>query len=117
MFDLAALFLTPLPAIAHDSFILKQIGDTPFENILKIYSSNEKQIFISIDKEESYSKKAQEIMKNTEVLYLSEDGNELFGWAWNEKQQKSRSNDRSAFFYLHYFFHESVNNIKSILFF
>jgi len=88
VFDLSVLRLTPLPAVAHDSFILKQIGDTPFENILKIYSSYEKQIFITIDKEDSYSEKAQEMMENTSVLYLSEGGNELFGWAWNEKNAK-----------------------------
>lgn len=86
--DLAVLLLTPLPAIAHDSFILKQIGDTPLENILKIYSTYDKQIFISIDKEDSYSKKSQEIMDDTAVLHLSEDGNELFGWAWNTKNNK-----------------------------
>lgn len=85
VFDLAALSLTPLPAIAHDSYILKQIGDAPFENILKIYSSCDKQVFISIDKEDSYSEQSQEIMNKTAVLHLSEGGNELFGWAWNEK--------------------------------
>ena len=85
VFDLAMLYLTVLPAIAHDSILLKQIGDAPLEKILEIYKNSEKQVFITLDKLSSYSKSSQEILNGTVVLQLSENGNELFGRSWNEK--------------------------------
>ena len=85
VFDLAMLHLTALPSIAHDSILLKQIGDAPLERILELYNNSEKQIFITLDKESSYSPHSQEILNETVVLQLSENGNELFGRSWNEK--------------------------------
>lgn len=95
VFDLAMLHLTALPSIAHDSILLKQIGDAPLERILEIYKSSDKQIFITLDKESSYSPHSQEILNKTMVLQLSENGNELFGRSWNEKQNKKASSDFS----------------------
>lgn len=86
VFDLAMLHLTPLPALTHDSVLLKQIGDAPLESILELYSKSEKQIFIALDKESSYSARSQAILTQAVVLRLSENGNELFGRSWNQKQ-------------------------------
>ncbi len=84
VFDIAALQMTNLPVLVHDSILLKQIEDKALEKILEIYSESNKQIFISLDKEGSYTKNAQELMHKTEILRLSPNGGELFGRAWNE---------------------------------
>lgn len=83
VFDLAMLQETTIPVIAHDSVLLKQIQDEALEEILSYYSHQEKQIFIALDKEESYSQQSQKYLKNAEVLRLFPNGGELFGHAWN----------------------------------
>ena len=85
LFDLAVLKLTALPAIAHDSFMLKQIEDNIFEKLLEMYSKTDKQVFIAMDKDTSYSEKSQKILNDSAVLRLSPNGNELFGRSWNKK--------------------------------
>ena len=85
LFDLAVLKLTALPAVAHDSFMLKQIEDSVLEKLLEIYSKTDKQIFIAMDKETSYTERAQEILNDSVILRLSPNGNELFGRSWNKK--------------------------------
>lgn len=79
VFDLSVMQLTSLPALVHDSLILKQIADEPLEKIMELYSQSPKQVFIALDKKGSYSKRTQEILEQTTVLHLSDDGNELFG--------------------------------------
>jgi len=90
LFDLAMLKLTALPAVAHDSFMLKQIEDTVLEKLFEMYSKTEKQVFIAMDKETSYTERAQEILTNSVVLRLSADGNELFGRSWNKKTAEDK---------------------------
>ncbi|HEM4953001.1 TPA: DUF2326 domain-containing protein [Streptococcus suis] len=85
LFDLAMLKSTSLPINGHDSFFLKQIQDEGLEGILKCYLEQEKQVFITFDKEKSYSEECQKILKQTEVLRLYPNGGELFGSAWNNK--------------------------------
>lgn len=83
LFDLSILETTPLPVVAHDSFMLKQIEDHVLEKLFELYSKSNKQIFIAIDKHGSYTKRAEELLEKTEVLRLSPGGNELFGCSWN----------------------------------
>lgn len=83
LFDLSVLETTPLPVIAHDSFMLKQIEDHVLEKLFELYSDTKKQVFIAIDKQGSYTKHAEELLERTEVLRLSPGGNELFGRSWN----------------------------------
>ncbi len=83
VFDLSVLYMTPLPAIAHDSVILKNIGDAPIEKIMELYLKSHKQIFIALDKDDSYSKRTSAILNQTAVLRLSDSGSQLFGRAWN----------------------------------
>ncbi len=85
VFDLSVMQLTVLPALIHDSVILKQIADEPLEKIMELYSQSPKQIFIVLDKKGSYSERTQEILDQTTVLHLSDNGNELFGRSWNIK--------------------------------
>lgn len=88
IFDLAMLKMTALPVLAHDSLLLKQIEDEALEKILELYTQTPKQVFITLDKEGTYTQQAQEIMKATEVLRLYRGGGELFGWSWNENTEE-----------------------------
>jgi len=85
IFDLSILALTPLPALIHDSVVLKQIADAPLEKILELYQKSGKQIFIAIDKVNSYSQRTQKILEQSAVLHLSDKGNELFGRSWGKE--------------------------------
>jgi uncharacterized protein YydD (DUF2326 family) len=85
VFDLAVMALTVLPALVHDSVILKQIADEPLEKIIELYAETPKQVFIALDKKGSYLARMQQLLEQTTVLELSDDGNELFGRSWNVK--------------------------------
>ena len=84
VFDLAMLALTRLPVIAHDSVMLKHIEDDAIEKIMELYAETPKQVFIAMDKEGSYTPKAQEIMEAAKVLQLSPGEGALFGRTWND---------------------------------
>jgi hypothetical protein len=83
VFDLSVLDMTPLPAVAHDSVILKNIGDAPIERLMELYLQSDKQTFIALDKDDSYSSRTSEILNQTAVLRLSDNGKQLFGRSWN----------------------------------
>ncbi len=85
LFDLAVLQDTCLPILVHDSVLLKQIEDVAIEKILDMYKDSKKQIFISLDKATSYSKKSQQILFDKKVLCLGPNGRELFGQSWSRK--------------------------------
>ena len=78
------LKLTRLPVIAHDSLMLKNIEDDAIEKIMELYASTPKQVFIAMDKEGSYTPKAQKIMEDNKVLQLNADEGALFGRTWND---------------------------------
>lgn len=84
LYDLSVLNLTCLPVLVHDSVLLKQIEDFAIEKILGMYEESNKQIFISLDKVSSYSKKSQDILYSKKVLELAPDGKELFGKSWSK---------------------------------
>ena len=86
--DLATLLLTSLPVLVHDSVVLKQISNESIEKIFEIYNSSKKQIFVAIDKENSYSIKTQEIILKKEILKLSSGGNELYGYDISKMEDK-----------------------------
>lgn len=85
IFDLAILRLTVLPAIAHDSFLLKNLGDAPIDKIIELYNKEEKQIFISFDKLPAYSSSTQKILTDAKVVKLGTGDNALFGYTWADK--------------------------------
>jgi hypothetical protein len=89
VFDLSMLQLTQLPILLHDSNVLKQISDVRIEKILEQYQEAGKQVFIALDKQGSFSERAQQILNDTVVLRLSMDGNQLYGRPWNIKQANS----------------------------
>ena len=87
IYDLAVLHTTALPAIAHDSLILKNIGDGVIDGIMKIYEQSKKQIFIAFDKQAAYREDTQRILEEHKVLKLSDHNCELYGQSWNKEEQ------------------------------
>ena len=92
LYDLAILYLTALPAIAHDSLILKNIGDGAVDGIMQIYARSEKQVFIAFDKQIAY-KPTQQILEGNCVLHLSNNGCELYGESWNKEKEQNHANE------------------------
>lgn len=85
LFDIVVLEQTPLPAICHDTVSLKQIADEPMMKLVDLYHASGKQVFITLDKAESYADgKVPETISDAVVLELS-DGHELFGRSWATK--------------------------------
>ena len=85
VYDLSMLATTAVPALIHDSSIVKRIEDTDFEQILGLYQEggkNGKQVFIVFDKADSYTPTTYETLKNAAILRLSV-GEELFGESWS----------------------------------
>lgn len=83
-FDLSLLHLTCLPALIHDLPLLKNIENIALENIFELYSKEEKQVFIAIDKLSSYGDESFKLVKSNEVLQL--DKNKLlFIKNWKNK--------------------------------
>ena len=89
VYDLAVLYLTALPAIAHDSLILKNIGDGAVDGIMKIYAQSRKQVFIAFDKQAAYMPDTQKILANNTVLKLSDGNCELYGESWNKEVSRN----------------------------
>ena len=93
VYDLAVLFTTALPAIAHDSLILKNIGDGPVDGIMQIYAQSDKQIFIAFDKQNAYRPATRQILESKRVLQLSDNGCELYGESWNKEKEKTDADE------------------------
>lgn len=89
LFDLLSLENTNLPAVIEDSMSLKQVEDQVILNIFGLFNQSKKQVFVTIDKGESYSEDQTipEILKKTTVLELSA-GHELYGRPWNKEESK-----------------------------
>lgn len=88
LFDLAMLYLSSLPALAHDSLLFKNIDDEGVDGIMRIYDKVHqinKQVFIAFDKQSSYSDETYEILQNNRVLQLASNGHELYGKSWNRE--------------------------------
>jgi len=85
VYDLSMLAMTAVPALIHDSSIVKRIEDADFEQILSLYQDsgkNGKQVFIAFDKADSYTPKTYKMLRGATVLRLSV-GDELFGESWS----------------------------------
>lgn len=83
-FDLTILNLTQLPFLIHDSPFFKNIGDLVMENIITLYDKFDKQIFISIDGINKYSKNTQSILIKNKAIQLKENY-QLFNKDWRKK--------------------------------
>ena len=89
LFDYVSLSNTPLPALIEDSMTLKQIEDEAMIKLFELFNESKKQVFVAIDKAESYSddNTVPPVFSKTTVLELSA-GHELFGRAWNKSEEK-----------------------------
>ena len=87
--DLATLELTSLPVLIHDSVCLKHISNESIEKIFEIYDNENKQIFVSIDKDTSYTSTTLKLIHKNEILKLSSGGNELFGFHFGKNGGKN----------------------------
>lgn len=86
LFDIAMLQLTCIPVVVHDSTLMKNIEDSQMLEILKLYTTTEKQVFIAFDKANSYkSDEVSKIIKSHKVISLYPDGGELFGYSWSKE--------------------------------
>lgn len=72
-FDLTILEMTSLPILIHDLPLLKNIENNALENIIDLYKNQTKQIFIAIDKVNSYNSIIEDIIRKNKVLELSKD--------------------------------------------
>lgn len=88
VYDLAVLFTTALPAIAHDSLLFKNLGKDVEDGIVRIYNSTDKQVFIAYDKQADCRPETQKILEAKCVLKLSDNGQELYGRSWDSEEQE-----------------------------
>ncbi|QAT42749.1 DUF2326 domain-containing protein [Aminipila luticellarii] len=93
IYDLAVLNCTALPAIAHDSLILKNISDKAINGIMRIYAKSTKQIFIAFDKQAAYPQETQDILLKNRVLQLSDNNCELYGQSWNKEGDEQNEDE------------------------
>ena len=88
LLDLAILYLSSLPTLAHDSLLFKNIDDEGIDGLMRIYNDTwhlKKQVFIAFDKQSSYSTETYNILQKNRVLQLYENGGELYGKSWNKE--------------------------------
>lgn len=81
--DLSFLKQTCLPSLIHDSLLLKNIGTEAVQNIVKLYSKSQKQIFISIDEMSKYDQLTNNIINQSMFIKLGKD-RPAFKKSWNK---------------------------------
>ena len=89
VFDLAIAHLTKLPILVHDSVLLKQISDEAVGNILNQYINCNKQVFIALDKQDSYTETTAALLEQYAKIKLCPNGGELFGYSWGKKHKSN----------------------------
>lgn len=88
--DLAIMELTRLPLLVHDSLVFKNIGDEPLSKLIQMYQKQApKQIFIALDKADSYDSQTCADLERLAVLHLSDDQGALFGKSWSKLEVKA----------------------------
>lgn len=72
-FDLSIFIKTDLPFLIHDSILFKNIELLAFENLIEIYNTFKKQVFISIDETNKFSKKTASILEEKASIKLDKN--------------------------------------------
>lgn len=88
VYDLAVLSCTSLPSLAHDSLLFKNLGKDIEDGIISIYDNQDKQIFISYDKQGDCRPETKQRLEKNAVIKLYADGGELYGRSWNKENTK-----------------------------
>lgn len=83
-FDLAILALTELPLLIHDTLLFKNVENLAIENIISIYNSLNKQVFIAIDEIHKFKNTTSDILQEKSVLSLN-DKKTLFIKDWKHR--------------------------------
>lgn len=84
--DLAFLSTTALPVLVHDSLIFKNIGDKPLAKLIQLYKRQiPKQVFIALDKADSYDSTTCSALEELAVLHLADNERALFGESWSKQ--------------------------------
>lgn len=83
LFDLTLLTLSQLPLAIHDTPLFKEIWDEPVDNIFRLYSTYQKQIFVAIDRVSALDNTVKDIVKQHQSIRLGLDEDSLFGFQWN----------------------------------
>jgi uncharacterized protein YydD (DUF2326 family) len=73
VFDLTIFTLTPLPVVAHDSILFKNIENNSVASLLQVYMKSEKQSFLAIDEVEKYGHSTAELLRDQSVIQLRND--------------------------------------------
>lgn len=90
-FDLANMEVSNIPFIVHDADLMDPIEKPTLTEIVREYSAivnSGRQAFVSFRSYEFYAQEAHPIIKDHQVIQLSANGNELFGWAWNKERKQ-----------------------------
>lgn len=93
VYDLAVLFCTALPALAHDSLLFKNLEKDVEDGIIRIYDSTDKQVFIAYDKQGDCRPETRERLERNARIRLSTDGCELYGRSWNKEENESNEDE------------------------
>ena len=94
VYDLAVLFTTVLPALAHDSLLFKNLGKDAEDGIFRIYARvaselPRRQIFIAYDKQGDCRPETRRTLDAGCVLRLSKGGGELYGHPWDTEEEEN----------------------------
>ena len=94
VYDLAVLFTTALPALAHDSLLFKNLGKDVEDGIFRIYARiaselPRKQVFIAYDKQGDCRPETRRILDDACVMQLSKGGGELYGHPWDTEEDQN----------------------------
>lgn len=84
VYDLAMLFCTKLPAIAHDSLLFKNLEKDVEDGIIRLYDTQDKQVFIAYDKHKDCRPETRQRLEANTVIKLSENDGALYGKTWNK---------------------------------
>lgn len=80
LYDLAILYLTNLPAIAHVSLLLSNISYQATEALLKLYDQSKslnKQVFLAFDKASSYSPETNQLLSENTVFHGTKEKTQM----------------------------------------
>ncbi|VGS47023.1 chromosome segregation ATPase [Streptococcus pyogenes] len=80
VFDLVMLYLTNLPALAHDSLLLSNVSYQATEALLKLYDQSRslnKQVFLAFDKASSYSPDANQLLSENTVFHGTKEKTQM----------------------------------------
>lgn len=95
LFDYVLLEQSYLPAFAHDTNTIKQVQDDVMVKLLELYAVSDKQVFVAVDKAESFADGALPVVVELNTILKLGPGHELFGRSWNEKTSNNEQSKQA----------------------